>query len=187
MGANGRRSRPLDHNVARGAADPAYGIADRLERHGGQARFVEAGPWLAKASADAVARDRGELIETPAAPEAPPELPKPPKAGLDWAALLAAWIAAKKRKTPAIKIAERAIAEFTTVCGAVTVNNWTAGTPRRVGISKVTLVDLWATPLALLARSTVGSDLTAHFSMDASTSFAVSGRIELTYRQNASI
>jgi len=80
---------------------------------------------LAKASAEAVARDRGELIDTPEAPAVPGiqavpvASPSALSAGLSWATLLADWKAAKTRKPAAIKITERGIAEFIKACGPV--------------------------------------------------------------------
>ncbi len=88
---------------------------------------------LAKASAEAVGRDRGELIDTPDAPAVPGVQPAPvaspaaPSASLSWATLLADWKAAKTRKPAAIAITERGIAEFTKACGPVAAGDLDRG------------------------------------------------------------
>ncbi|MFC5605199.1 site-specific integrase [Variovorax soli] len=70
---------------------------------------------LAKASADAAARDRGELIDTPrtpapiATPQETPCIPAP-ASGPSLQDLFAEWKAIKTRNAPAIKITERAMA-----------------------------------------------------------------------------
>jgi len=85
-------------------------------------RFAQA---VVKLYRDVAARASGDTIETPAAPVIPVAVAKGPTGAsstgtaLDWAALLADWIGAKKRKPAAIKITERGIAEFTKVCGPV--------------------------------------------------------------------
>lgn len=84
-------------------------------------RFAQA---VVRLYRDLAARASGEIIETPTVPVVPAVpvvVAKSAGTALDWAALLADWIGAKKRKLPAVKITERAIAMFTEACGSVAI------------------------------------------------------------------
>jgi len=88
---------------------------------GQSAALLKLARAYAEAHADAAKRSKGENIQTPPAPQIVATAPAPGPA-LDWSTLLADWIAAQKRTTPAIKITERAIRLFTESVGAVDIH-----------------------------------------------------------------
>lgn len=84
-------------------------------------QFIRFAQAVVKLYRDVAARASGETIETPVVPVNPVVVAKSAAASLSWSDLLADWKAAKTRKTAAVKITERSIAEFAKACGPVAV------------------------------------------------------------------